>query len=92
MLGGQNDPMHTVSPYNNPKFIWIYNNNAQDLAINNQATGPIVINHYEGIKPEANLPKDDLPEDDLQEDDLPEDDLPEDDLPEDDLPSYESSG
>ncbi|KAI3330045.1 hypothetical protein F4824DRAFT_516098 [Ustulina deusta] len=87
MLGGQNDPMHTMSPYNNPKFIWIYNNNAQDLAINNQAAGPIVINHYEGIKPEANLPKDDLPEDDL-----PEDDLPEDDLPEDDLPSYESSG
>ncbi|KAI0429359.1 kinase-like domain-containing protein, partial [Xylaria sp. FL1042] len=53
ILGGRGGPpMHTMSPYDNPKLIWIYNNNAQDTL----GVGPRVLNHYEGLRPNDDLP------------------------------------
>ncbi|KAI0966215.1 hypothetical protein F4678DRAFT_450478 [Xylaria arbuscula] len=50
--------MHTASPYDEPKFIWIHNDNAQDIVGPNQE----ILNHYEGIKVKDDPPDEDLPD------------------------------
>ncbi|KAI0514975.1 hypothetical protein F5B22DRAFT_211034 [Xylaria bambusicola] len=40
----------TMSPYNNPRMIWIYNDNAQAIFGEYTASGLKIYNHYEGIK------------------------------------------
>ncbi|KAI2633358.1 hypothetical protein GGS21DRAFT_544035 [Xylaria nigripes] len=43
-------PFGTTNHHENPRFIWIHNNNAQDLAILHDLPVP-EYNHYEGLRP-----------------------------------------
>ncbi|KAI1272840.1 kinase-like domain-containing protein [Xylaria sp. FL0933] len=86
ILGGRGGPpLHTGSPYDNPKLIWIYNNNVQD----NMGLPSWVLNHYEGLKPSRVSPYEGLKPNaaPAHTDDDPPDDAPSDD----DLPDYQSS-
>lgn len=52
ILGDRDAPFTTGSPFDNPWYIWIYNDNAQDeLALAGYEGIELVANHYEGLKP-----------------------------------------
>ncbi|KAI1827049.1 hypothetical protein F4861DRAFT_551861 [Xylaria intraflava] len=50
-LEGRQLPLSTTNHHDNPKYLWIWNDNARDLAILNGDAMIPLYNHYEGLRP-----------------------------------------
>ncbi|KAI1118303.1 kinase-like domain-containing protein [Nemania sp. NC0429] len=71
----RNAPFSTATEFDNPRFIWIYNDDAEDQMAMHSIGSEIVLSHYEGLRPQPNpygVDASDLPDYEDYEEEIPD--------------------